>query len=261
MITLEDYVKTISGEGNEPTEDQTKLAKALFDLHEKDVQGLKVNSAALKEEKEKVKADWKAAQEKYALTEKNLQDELRKAQEQIKSNSPEETKKYYETQLATVDTSYKTQLSEKDKQLAERDALIEDYKRKDLLRSQQVEFEKAIRKTNADPATYDTIQMMVLGEKGDRFAQHETADGKMFWTTDGTGKSISNVIDDVLKTPVGKRFCNVQSSGSGAEGGIGGYATPRNNPFKAESLNVTEQMKLYRENPELYKQLKAQAGV
>ena len=31
MIKLEDYVKTISGEGNEPTEEQTKLAKALFE--------------------------------------------------------------------------------------------------------------------------------------------------------------------------------------------------------------------------------------
>lgn len=259
MITLDDYVKTISGEGNEPTEDQMKLAQSLFDLHEKDVQGLKVNSAALKEEKEKVKADWKADMEKFAKAEKTLNEELAKAREQIKSNSPEETKRYYETQLATIDTSYKTQLSEKDKLLADRDALIKEYERKDLLRSQQVEFERAIRKTNADPTTYDTIQMMVLGN-GERFAQHDTADGKMFWTTDGAGKSISNVIDEVLNTPVGKRFCNATSSGSGAEGGTGGYVGVGPNPFKAESLNVTEQMRLYRENPELYKQLKAQAG-
>ena len=260
MIALEDFVKAISGENGEPTEEQTKLAQALFELHEKDVQGLKVNSAALKEEKEKIKASWQADMEKFAQAEKNLKDELSKAQEQIKTNSPEEAKKYYETQLANADTAYKTQLADRDKKLAERDELIEKYKQKDLLRSQQVEFDKAIRKTNADPSTYDTIQMMVLGERGDRFAQHDTADGKMFWTTDGTGKSIENVIDDVLKSPVGKRFCNSQSSGAGAEGGATGYMGTKANPFKAESWNVTEQTRLFRENPELFKQLKAQAG-
>jgi hypothetical protein len=31
------------------------------------------------------------------------------------------------------------------------------------------------------------------------------------------------------------------------------------NPFKKESFNLTEQAKLFNENPELYKQLKAQA--
>jgi flagellar biosynthesis GTPase FlhF len=260
MIKLEDYVKTISGEGNEPTEEQTKLAKALFELHEKDVQGLKVNSAALKEEKEKIKAERQADQEKFATAEKQYQEELRKAQEQISANSPEEVKKYYETQLATVDTSYKSQLAAKEKENAALNELVKSYEQKDILRSQQIEFDKAIRKTNADPATYDTIQMMVLGERGDRFAQHDTADGKMFWTTDGSGKSISNVIDEVLNTPVGKRMCNAVSSGSGAEGGSVGYTGTKANPFKPETLNITEQTRLYRENPELYKQLKAQAN-
>jgi chromosome segregation ATPase len=35
---------------------------------------------------------------------------------------------------------------------------------------------------------------------------------------------------------------------------------PQKNPFSKEHFNLTEQGKLFRENPDLYKQLKAQAG-
>ncbi|WP_121640612.1 phage scaffolding protein [Virgibacillus sp. Bac330] len=37
-------------------------------------------------------------------------------------------------------------------------------------------------------------------------------------------------------------------------------SAPQKNPFSKEHFNLTEQGKLFRENPELYKQLKAQAG-
>jgi myosin heavy subunit len=40
---------------------------------------------------------------------------------------------------------------------------------------------------------------------------------------------------------------------------LGGQQQPANNPFKKETFNLTEQARLYREDPDLYKQLKAQA--
>jgi myosin heavy subunit len=39
----------------------------------------------------------------------------------------------------------------------------------------------------------------------------------------------------------------------------GNKQPPTNNPFKKETFNLTEQARLYREDPDLYKQLKAQA--
>ena len=49
------------------------------------------------------------------------------------------------------------------------------------------------------------------------------------------------------------------ASGAGANtGGKGGYGGK--NPFAKETLNLTEQSRLYRENPELAKSLKTQAG-
>ena len=54
MITMEDYVKLVSGEA-EPTEEQKSLAQRIFDAVEEDVKGLKAVNAQLKTEKTKEK--------------------------------------------------------------------------------------------------------------------------------------------------------------------------------------------------------------
>jgi hypothetical protein len=50
------------------------------------------------------------------------------------------------------------------------------------------------------------------------------------------------------------------ASGTGATGGHRGTGYSGNNPWKKETLNITEQFKLTKENPQLAAQLKAQAG-
>lgn len=258
MITLEDYEKMVSGETESPTDEQKALAKRIFEAVEEDVKGLKATNVQLKAEKTKMKEAHEADINKFAEAEKKLQEELKAAQEQVKTNSPEEARKYYEQQLSVFETGMKAQLAERDKQIATLNATVQDYEHKDLLRSQEVEFERLVRKTNADPAAYDTIKTMVLGG-GNRFNVVTTAEGNVFLAADGSGKSIGNTIDEFLGSPVGKRLCNVNSSGAGAEGGIKTDAGMAN-PFKKETWNETEQMKLYRANPSLAKQLQAAAG-
>lgn len=258
MITLEDYEKMVSGETESPTDEQKALAKRIFDAVEEDVKGLKATNVQLKAEKTKQKELHEADINKFAETEKKLQEELKAAQEQVKKNSPEETRKYYEQQQSVFETAMKAQLADRDKQIDSLKSTIQDYEHKDLLRSQEVEFERLVRKTNADPAAYDTIKTMVLGG-GNRFNVVTTAEGNMFLATDGSGKTIGNTLDEFLGSSVGKRLCNSNSSGAGAEGG-----TKTNNsvvnPFKKESWNETEQMKLYKSNPALARQMEAAAG-
>ena len=258
MITLEDYEKMVSGETETPTDDQKALAKKIFDAVEEDVKGLKATNVQLKVEKNKMKEAHEADINKFAEAEKKLQEELKAAQEQVKANSPEDARKYYDQQLSVFETGMKAQLAERDSKIAALKATVQDYEHKDLLRSQEVEFERLVRKTNADPAAYDTIKTMVLGG-GNRFNVVNTAEGNVFLATDGSGKSIGNTLDEFLASSVGKRLCNINSSGAGAEGGVkmdGGMV----NPFKRETWNETEQMKLYKSNPSLARQLEASAG-
>ena len=258
MITMENYLEMMtSGEG-EATEAQKNLAQKIFEAVEEDVKGLKAVNVQLKEEKKKEKD--KHQEELNKLTEENkkLQEEIGLVKDQVKNNSPEEARKYYEQQLSVFENNMKAQLADRDRRIAEYQNTVKEYEHKDMLRSQEVEFERLIRKTNADPATYDTVKTMVLGN-GDRFSSVKTADGDVFLSTNGSGKSIGNSIDEFLSSPTGKRLCNNNSSGAGAEGGYRPQTAVKN-PFKSETWNETEQMKLYRENPQLAKQLEAAAG-
>ena len=257
MITIDDYLKMVSGE-NEPTDGQKELAQKIFEAVEEDIKGLKAVNVQLKAEKTKDREKYQADLEKYSEEQKKLQDELTVAKEQVKSNSPEEARKYYEQQLSVYENNMKAQIAARDKQISEFQETIKNYEHKDMLRSQEVEFERLIRKTNADPSTYDTIKTMVLGN-GNNFSSVKTADGDVFLSTNGSGKSIGNSIDEFLSSPVGKRLCNNSSSGAGAEGGYRPQAAVKN-PFKQETWNETEQMKLYRDNPQLAKQLEAAAS-
>jgi hypothetical protein len=56
-------------------------------------------------------------------------------------------------------------------------------------------------------------------------------------------------------------FDGTGTSGSSARpaGSKGGNATPGKNPFAKDSLNLTEQMRLMRENPTLAAKLQSQA--
>lgn len=257
MISIDDYVKLVSGE-TEPTDEQKTLAQKIFDAVEEDVKGLKAVNAQLKAEKTKDKEKYQAEIDKANAEQLKLQEELNTAREQVKSASPEEARKYYEQQLSVYENSMKAQIAERDKQIQQYQQTVKDFEHKDMLRSQEVEFERLVRKTNADPSAYDTIKTMVLGN-GDRFSVVNTADGDVFLATNGSGKSIGNSIDEFLGSSVGKRLCNNNSSGAGAEGGVRMQAGVKN-PFKKESWNETEQMKLYRDNPSLARQLEAAAG-
>lgn len=258
MITVEEFLKTVAGDTEEPTETQRKLAQSLFDMYDKDVQGLKVTNAQLKEEKTKEVEKYRAEKAKLEEASKSFEEQLKAAQEQIAKNNPDEAKQYYDTQLANIEASYKSQIADREKTLNEKLELIKQYERKDLLRSQEVEFDREIRKTSADPKTYDWIKTLVLGDNGDRFMPHETSEGTMFWATDNSGETISNRIDKILNSDAGKRFCTFNSSGAGAEGGFKGGSTGPN-PFKTG--DITAQMELYRKDPEKYRQMQAVASM
>lgn len=256
-FNVEDISKIIVGDG-EVTEATQELAAKIVALHDEDVKGLKGTNVELKAEKTKLSEKYKADIEKFALAEKDFQEQLAAAQEQIKNNSPESQKQYYETQLKQLEIGYKAQLDSRDKALAEKEEVLAKLEKKDLLRSQEAEFSREVAKTKADPLMYDVLKTMVLGESGDRFALHQTVDGNVFW--DEKGETIKNRLDKILQSDMGKHFVMYNSSGSGAEGGSGNGGTAIvSNPFKTG--NLTEQQRLFREDRKTYEALKKQAGL
>lgn len=256
-FTVEDISKVIAGDGSVDDAAQ-EIAAKIVALHDEDVKGLKGTNIELKAEKTKLAEKYKTDTEKYAEAEKDFQEQLKAAQEQIKNNSPETQKTYYENQLKQLETAYKAQLESRQKTLEEKEAQLAQLEKRDLLRSQESEFSREVAKTKADPLMYEVLKTMVIGENGGRFTPHQTEDGMIFW--DQNGETIKNRLDKILASDMGKHFMRYQSSGAGAEGGTGpNTSTVLSNPFKTG--NLTEQQRLYREDPKTYEALKKSAGL
>lgn len=74
-------------------------------------------------------------------------------------------------------------------------------------------------------------------------------------------KSVADAIKEWAASDTGKKFVAAPlNHGGGALGGKGG-SEGTNNPFAKETTNLTEQARLFRENPEQAKQLAQAAGV
>ncbi len=260
-LTMDDFSKIIAGDGNQVTDRDTEVAKAVFEAYDKDIQGLKFTNAQLKQEKTELKGKYDADLNKFAETSKTFEEQIEALKSELASSSGKdqaEIKKFYETQKETLEQSYRLQLQDKDKRISEYEAQIQNYERAKTVNEMEKEFMEAISKTKADPSTYGVIKTLVLGENGSRFAPHDSAEGRMFWSVDGSAKSIQASVDEFMKGEMGKRFIPFQSSGSGAEGGAGAGIGNGVNPWKTG--NVTQQMIMMRDNPELAKQFKAAAG-
>lgn len=74
------------------------------------------------------------------------------------------------------------------------------------------------------------------------------------------GKPLADFVSAWAKSETGKAFVINGNSGGGAGGG-GGSGDGAPNPWKKETRNLTEQGRLTRENPELAKRFKAEAGI
>jgi len=72
---------------------------------------------------------------------------------------------------------------------------------------------------------------------------------------------LSSAIKEWAESEEGKEFVVAPNNGGGGNTGVKGKPSSQNNPFKKETLNLTEQGRLKREDPDLAKQLASEAGV
>lgn len=100
--------------------------------------------------------------------------------------------------------------------------------------------------------TYKPAVEALLREKGVKL----TKDGE----AQINGQPVAEFVKEWAASDAGKPFILNGNSGGGAEGG-GGKTASGVNPFKADSLNWTEQARITREDPAAAKRLAAEAGI
>lgn len=103
---------------------------------------------------------------------------------------------------------------------------------------------KQIKKIGLDSGDETAIQIvdLVMGEDEEAISENVSA--------------LKKLVDSLVATEVDKAFKSTgRVPGKGKSGGT------QDNPFSKDTYNLTEQMRLLQENPELAEQLKTEAGV
>jgi len=222
-----------------------------------DVTGLKLNQAELKKEKEKLKEKLDELTTGWGAKEAEYKKQLEELDKQVKSTSSDDLKKYYEAEIKKAQDMYKAQLEDAGKKVqtfeTEKNQLYGDYLK--VLRN--VEFEKAAEKIgNLDQTKKGILRDLFFTRNNFDFKE---VDGvKKFLNVEGY-RDVNDSLQSFIGTDEGKFFLLANGTGGGATGSAS-VKSGINNPYKKETFNLTEQMRLEKEKPELAQQLKSQAG-
>jgi hypothetical protein len=201
---------------------------------DKAVKALAAKNAELLEELKKTRA-------------KAREFEAAEAERQKQIADAEEEKARKAKDFDTIETGYKNKL-----QKAEAEAFTFKARYESLVIDRGLDEALAAAKVN--PALAKAAHALIKAEHGVELSD----DGR---ATIG-GKALADFVGEWSKSDTGKAFVVNGNSGGGANGsGNGGGGANDKNPFKAGSINLTEQGRLLRSDPQRARQLASEAGV
>ena len=235
--------------GNEDVSVEDKI-KQIIAEHEADTRGLLQKRDELlgseKKLKEKISA-FEKGNEEFTSKIANLEEMLEKA-----NKGDQKAKEYYETKLADAQKEFATKL--------------------ETLTAEKNKYEQLHLTSLRDKAIEEGIKNLTFVnglEKGfiarvlslNEFKPEEI-DGQMKFLNK-ENHTIEEAINAFALTAEGKAYIANPSTGGGARGSaptqnVGGGTV---NPFKKETENLTEQMRLYKNDRATYDRLKAEAGL
>lgn len=249
-FTKEEVEKILAGQ-----EEIGSKVESILNLYNEDLNGLKMTRDDLKREKQILK-------EKFdELTAKSAKDaeDFAALQKQLEANSPDEIKKAFEQKQAELEGSYKGAISQRDDTIKDLTEKLNASKESEHSLKCMQNFNEVLTKYDVEPSSRDDLFGLIFGLKCSNFSERDLGNGKQL--IDKDGRTVESSVRSFFETPFGKKFLKNTSTGGGAGSGSANPAPTQINPFKKETLNLTEQARLYRENPELYNQMKAAAGV
>jgi hypothetical protein len=243
MAFDEATIKGILGKAETADEDKWKL---ILSEHEADVRGLIDNRNEIKSEKEKIDAQHKSAEKK--IEEHTAR--IAVLEGELKKNDPEARQKYFDNQLASIKGEYEGKLKE-----SEDKRLFFERSHFDHLREKAIE--EALKDIPVDERYKGGFVSLVLSRF--KFEPVDVNnDGNIKFLNNN--KELKDVFHAFSVADEGRAYLRPTSSGGGALGS--NTSRPKNvNPWAKDTLNLTEQGRIFKENPALATQLKAEAGV
>jgi flagellar biosynthesis chaperone FliJ len=207
---------------------------------------------------EKKAADKKAAelQEKYTA----LEAANKELNEKLESGLPDKEKQIYQADIEKYKTSIAKITEEYNTAKAEYEGKINDLTKE---KTDYIIGEELTKLINANPAIYpalkDELRKVIFFDYPKSSFEPFDYNGKIEYVNKD-GKKMADLLNSFLQTDAGKHFLQETNNGGGAPGSAGSKGYAGKNPFAKDSINLTEQARLLKENPTLANTLKSQAA-
>ena len=211
--------------------------KVVIDYHKAEVQGLKINSEKLKEEKEALATKNKELETSLVASGSSLKE----LQEKLAASQPDELRKHYENQQAQLsdvfakkENDYQTKIAT----LEKKNAVLEQGV---LERDVMAEFNKVASAKNWLGGGRELAEKFVCGVHGSNFSRLNMGDGTSLLVNDAK-QDMSQALDKFCETDVGKSLLVSGLSGGGAEGSAAKAGSGKISEAQYKALSPEEQM-------------------
>lgn len=179
-------------------------------------------------------------------------EELKASGAKANSEQVEKLRETYEKRVAATKKQLEEQIAAKEAEIQRLNAFVERL-------TIDNEIEAALAKVNVIPETREAVKAL-LKLRGPKVV-HDGESYRGVFETDLGEIPIKDYVEAWSRKDEAAPFLPASGNkGSGATSGKAG-GSARVNPFRAETRNLTEQMRLMKENPTLARQLAAEAGI
>ena len=213
------------------------LKEAVIGYHKSEVQGLKINSAKMKEEKEALASknkELEASLNSSSTAFKELQDKLAASQ-------PDELRKHYENQQAQLSEVFSKKEHDYQVKIEGLERANKELEQGVLERDVMAEFNKVAGTKNWLGGGRDLAEKFVCGIRGSNFKRLDMGDGTTLLVNEAK-QDMTQAIDKFCETEVGKSLLVSSLSGGGAEGSAARTGTGKMTEAQYRSLSPQDQM-------------------
>lgn len=193
-------------------DDWKKLKESVLNFHKDEVQGLKINTAKAIKEKDDMQEKYKTLETSFGEANKKIDD----LSQQLKTTQPEEQKKFFENQTATLKGVYEKQLADLKQQVESLSSKNADLEKGVLERDVLADFNKAASEKDWLGGGREAAQKVALA--GIEFTRLQMPDGSVALIDKKTSKDVKTILNDFCGTELGKSFLRSGTSGGGADG-------------------------------------------
>lgn len=214
-----------------------ELKEKVVKYHQEEVQGLKINSAKMKEEKEQLANKYKTLEESSSTQ----ASELKELQDKLAASQPEELRKHYEQQQSQLSEVFAKKEKDYQDKITQQAAKIESLEQGVKERDVMSEFSKVAATKKWLGGGRELAEKFVCGIHGSNFKYLDMGDGTKLLVNEQK-QDMSQALDKFCETDVGKSLLVSGLSGGGADGSGANGNTGKMSESQFNALSPEAQM-------------------